>query len=37
MTVVVREDLCVYEGRAWALWGRSLFKGVRETMGWRLV
>ena len=33
MTVVVREDLCVYVGGAWALWGRSLFKGVEGTMG----
>ena len=29
MTVVVREDLCVFAGGACALWGRSLHKGVR--------
>ena len=29
MTVVVREDLCVYAGGALALWGRSLYDGVR--------
>ena len=27
--VVVQEALCVYAGSAWALWGRSLYEGVR--------
>ena len=29
MTVGVREDLCVYAGGAWALWGRRIYDGVR--------
>ena len=29
ITVVVREDLCVRAGGAWALQGRSRYQGVR--------
>ena len=38
LTGVVREDLCVYAGGAWALMGRSLFVGLGGLVsGWLCV